>query len=178
MFPSFCVFCRSDPSIGVLQVAPSCFFGFVNLDESVDVILPYFLWPSFYPACFCFNLESRLPFCCFFVHLDSEREAILIANLHFIFLCNSIQHGMLAARILSSASPVLLLIYSIHSSAVSTSSSVSFVRVCCCILLASFIVRHFFVVRQCFVVAVPSLCLNDESEHLALRRTSQFLVFL
>ena len=63
----------------------------------------------------------------FFVHLASECDAILMANLHFILLWVSIQHGMLAARILSSASRVLLLMYSMQSSssvsAVSMSSS-------------------------------------------------------
>ena len=52
----------------------------------------------------------------FFVHLSSACDAILTVNFYFGFLCVSIQHGILAARSLSSASLVLLLMYSIHPS--------------------------------------------------------------
>ena len=44
----------------------------------------------------------------FLDHRSSGRGTILIANLHFIFLCVSIQHGIFAAFICSSASFVLL----------------------------------------------------------------------
>ena len=75
-------------------------------------------------------LRAWIPSCCFQCpSYSSGRIAILIANLHFIFLCASIQHGMLAVRIFSWASLVLRLMYSIHSSSsistVSMSSSES-----------------------------------------------------
>ena len=145
---------------------------------------------------------------------------------------------MLAALILSSASLVLLLTYSIqvfffdfsrvHIIIIwatleryvavliaSCTPAVSFVRVCCRILLASFIVCHSIVptsfidlalvpslcldkeseqlsssanslslidslssLLSFFLGLVFSLCLNDESEHHALRRTNQFPMFL
>ena len=91
------VSCSNNPRVVVLQVAPSCFFCFFKRDELVDVIFPSFLWSSCSSACFCSNAESRVPCCCCFVHLDSGCAAILIASLHVIFLCVSIQHGMLAA---------------------------------------------------------------------------------
>ena len=62
----------------------------------------------------------------------SGSGAFLIAKRHFILLCVSIQHGILAAFILSTAVSLLLFTYSIHSSssisAVSVSSSVSFMK--------------------------------------------------
>ena len=85
----------------------------------------------------------------FFVHLASECDAILIANLHFIFLWISIQHGMLATRILSSTSRVIVLMYSIQSSsslsAVSTSSSGSLWKHALLSLIASDARAVFFV---------------------------------
>ena len=75
-------------------------------------------------------LRSGLHFAAFlFVHLVSWCDAILIANLHFIFLCDSIQQRIMAVLIFSSACLVLLFMYSTQSSssvpAVSMSSSVS-----------------------------------------------------
>ena len=58
-------------------------------------------------------LRPGFHFAAFFVHLVSGCEAILIANIHFIFLCVSIQQGTLAALIFSSASFVLLFMCSI-----------------------------------------------------------------
>ena len=51
----------------------------------------------------------------FFAHGSSGSDAFLTANHHFILLCVSIQHGILAAFILSTATVVLLFMYSIHS---------------------------------------------------------------
>ena len=53
-------------------------------------------------------LRPGLHSAAFFFHLVSGCEAILIASLHVILLCVSIQHGILAAFIRSSASAVLL----------------------------------------------------------------------
>ena len=84
-----------------------------------------------FPLLCSFSLQCRGPdsVLLLFVHLDSGCEAILIANLHSIFLCVSNQQGILAALIFPSAFLVLLFMYSIRSSAlmsaVSMSSSVS-----------------------------------------------------
>ena len=62
------------------------------------------------------------------VHLSFGRNAILLAIRHFILLCVSIQKGIFIFFIYSSASLVLLLMYSIHSSSfpvMSISSSLS-----------------------------------------------------
>ena len=65
----------------------------------------------------------------FFDHRSSGRS-VLIASLHFILGCVSIQQGILVFIIFSSASLVLLLMYSIQSSSsisiLSISSSLSF----------------------------------------------------
>ena len=68
----------------------------------------------------------------FFAHRSPGSDALLIAKRHFNLLCVSIQHGILAAFILSTAVAVLLFMYSIQSSsslsAVSISSSVSLMK--------------------------------------------------
>ena len=67
----------------------------------------------------------------FFLHSSSGGDAILTARRHFILLCDSIQHGILAVFILSMAIAVVLFTFSIHSSssiAVSISSSESFMK--------------------------------------------------
>ena len=78
----FC--CSYNPGMVVLQVTPSCFFRFFNLDELVDFILPSFLWPS-YSSAFVSMLSPGFHFAAFFADFDSEREASLIASPHFIF---------------------------------------------------------------------------------------------
>ena len=103
IFPFFLTF--SGPSVVVLQVVLPRFFGFVMLDELVDVILPSFPWSSNSSVCFCLDAKTWISFCCFFVNLSSGREAILFANLHFIFLCASIQHLVIGV---SCASPDFL----------------------------------------------------------------------
>ena len=60
----------------------------------------------------------------FFAHLFSGNDAILIASRHSILLCVSIQHGMLAFFIGSSALAVLLFMYSTHSSVAVTGQGV------------------------------------------------------
>ena len=77
-------------------------------------------------------LRPGFHFAAFFVHHSSGNDAILTAKRHFILLCASTQHGFFAVFMLSTATDVLLLTYSIQSSSsispVSISSSVSFVQ--------------------------------------------------
>ena len=77
-------------------------------------------------------LRPGFHFAAFVAHRLSGSDAILIAKRHFILLRVSIQHGILAAFILSTVVVVLLFMYSIQSSSsispVSMSSSVSFVK--------------------------------------------------
>ena len=61
----------------------------------------------------------------FFAHLSSGSDAILIAKHDFIPQCVSIQHGILAAFILSMAVAVLLFMYSIYSSSSISAVSIS-----------------------------------------------------
>ena len=91
---------------------------FVGLPTALHVLI-LVLWPGFHSAAFL-------------AHVSFGSDVILIANRHFILLCVSIQHGILAAFIRSSASAVLLFLYSIQSSCsisgVPFSSSVSFAK--------------------------------------------------
>ena len=77
----------------------------------------------------CLMLRLGFHSTAFFAHLSFGSDAILVAKRHFALLCVSIQHGILASFILSTAEAVLLFMYSIHSSssisAVSITSSVS-----------------------------------------------------
>ena len=79
----------------------------------------------------CLMLRLGFHSVAFFAHRSSGSDTILIAKRHSILLCAAIQHGILAAFILSTAVAVLLFMCSIPSSsslsAVSVSSSVSFV---------------------------------------------------
>ena len=127
-FPSLLVCSSFQPSIIILQIIPSCFFNCFRSDVLVDIVFPSLFRSSNTSVRIRRGAESRVPSCGFFVHLSSECDAILVVN-HFNFHWVSIQHGMLAARILSSASLVFLLMYSIHPpssiSSVSMSSSES-----------------------------------------------------
>ena len=81
------IFCCSPPCIIVLQVASSCFFRVLWLEEMVDVIFTSFPWSSYSSVFFCFNAETWIPFLVLFLSIpSSRREAILISSLHFIFL--------------------------------------------------------------------------------------------
>ena len=106
-----------------------CLFSFLWLEELIDVVFQSLSRSSHCPTCFGSNAEAWIQCCCFLCPSVSGCEAIPIANLHFIFLCVSTQQCILAALIFSSASVVLLFIYSIHYSssisAVSMSSSAS-----------------------------------------------------
>ena len=97
---------------------------------SSSVTFPSFLWSSHSSLGSVFRADFRVPSCCFHFNLSSGKDAIRIANLHFILLCVLIQHWFFAVFISSMASSVLLCMYSIHFSssisAVSISSSVSF----------------------------------------------------
>ena len=80
----------------------------------------------------CLVLRPGFHFAAFFAHRSSGNDAILTANRHFILLRVSIQQGILAAFILSTAADAILFMYSIQPSSsispASISSSVSFVR--------------------------------------------------
>ena len=135
-------------------------------------------------------------------HLFAGRVMILLAMRHFCLLCTSIQHFKLCFFMFSSASLVLLLMYSNHSSSFSvasisssasswkdTSLSWSFFE---SILLSSFIClfvgRTFivFFVRLfsalvffycCFFQFVFSFRVYNQAKHLSLRCLDHLLVF-
>ena len=92
-----------------LKSFPFCLFCFLRLENLIGVIFPSFV--SVFPTALLALAPMLRPgynFASFFVHLVFGCEAILNANLHFIFLCVLMQQGILAALIFSSASFVLL----------------------------------------------------------------------
>ena len=106
------------------------FFSFpfvVSVSSSFSSHLFFGLFISM--SVWCLVLRPGFHFAAFFVHRSSNCDATLIAKRHFILLCVSIQHGIFAVFILSTAISVLLFIYSIQSSSsislLSISSSVS-----------------------------------------------------
>ena len=100
-------FCCLHPCVVVLQIIPFGFFCFLRLQELIDVVFPSLSRSSHWLALYLL-LRPGLHFAAFFDHLVSGCEAILIASLHFIFLCVVIQQGILAFLIFSSASLALL----------------------------------------------------------------------
>ena len=107
-------------------------FSFLWLEEIVYFIFPFLFWSSHWSACLVLGAESGFHFAAFFSHRSSGNDAILIDNRHFNRLCVSIQHGILAAFVFSTAVAVLLFMNSIQSSSsmltVTISSSVSFMK--------------------------------------------------
>ena len=73
----------------------------------------------------CLVLRPGFHFAAFFAHRSSASDSILIAKRHFILLCVSIQHWILAAFILSTAIVVLLFMCSVQSSSSISIASVS-----------------------------------------------------
>ena len=126
-FPSIticCHFCRCFS----FQFLSS--FQFPQVWEFVNFIFPSLFRSSHWSVCLVLGTETWVPFCRFLCPSLVWKRCI--ARRHFILLCVSIQHGIVAAFILSIAIAVLLFMYSIHSSssifAVSISSSVSFLK--------------------------------------------------
>ena len=129
-FPPFSIFCHFDPCVVVLYFIAFRFFSFLWLEEVI-----YFIFPSLFGLptglfVWCSVLRPGFHFVAFFAHRSSGSDAILIVKRHFILLCVSIQHGILAAFILSTAAAVLFTcsIQSSLFSLVSISSSVSFMK--------------------------------------------------
>ena len=131
-FPSFSILGHFDPCVVVLYFIPFRLFSFLRLQGVV-----YFIFLSLFGLptglfVWCLVLMLWFHFAAFFAHRSSGNDAILIANRQFILLFVSIQHGILAAFIFSTAVAVLLFMYSIQSSSsispVSISSSVSVVK--------------------------------------------------
>ena len=121
-FPFFIIFCFHHPAVIVHEVILCfllCSSGFRNsLRSSSHLLLGL-------PTCLRVSMLLSSPGCqskTLLVHLFSGREAILLAIRHFSLQCVSIQHGIFCFSIRSSASLVLLLMYSIQSSSFSVES--------------------------------------------------------
>ena len=134
---------------------------------------------------------------------SSDKETILFAIRHFSLLCVSIQHEIFGFLKCSSASLVLLLMYSIQSSSFSVESiassisswkdtslswslllrwsepsSVSLSVACLLSSSACLSVPSFYFVRCIFFQLVFSFCLYDKAKHLSLCSFDHFFVFL
>ena len=87
-FPSFLIFC-------------GLYLHFISsVSSGLRKFIDYFIFPSFslvFPQLckFCISCSA------FIAHLSSGKDAILVADLHFVLLCVWIQNGFLAAFILS-----------------------------------------------------------------------------
>ena len=127
-FPFFVLFCLIHPIAVVFEVISFCVLCFFSPHKVVDVVFPSFLWSSDWSSCSDFVVQTRMPIkdltcpsffregCNPFCHSPLHPSVCLYPAkyLHF-FMC-------------SSASLVLLLMNSIHSSSfslLSISSSLS-----------------------------------------------------
>ena len=164
-------------------------------------------WPSYFSACFCFNPRSRVPRCCFFcpsffrVRSNSHCQSPLHLPLCFnptwnvggphLVLCVSCVSFDFFRHIF----PLQLLpcarFHLSHSGRMRR--CLEHILYSCCLLrpsrlsyfvnflhLLPILCRSLILCRLFFLGVFRlalSLRLNDETEHLALRRTNQFLVF-
>ena len=156
------------PCVVVSQVASSWVFGFFYFDEFVEIVFPSFFRSS--------NAAARS--CCW----DEARGSTLM-------LCSCVK---LVSRLVATSAPVPLL----HHRFGSCCRRCRFQVRCCCLgpdqcsccfpifwlrgwpIVASFVVCPVSFFTVFFVLAlVLSARLDDESEHLALRPSNNFLVF-
>ena len=84
-------------------------FSFLRLEAFVNLIFPSLFWSSPWSV-WCLVLRPWFHFAAFFVHRSSSSDAVLIVKRHFILFCVSIQHGIFAVFVLSTAISVLLLL--------------------------------------------------------------------
>ena len=153
-FPSFTIFCHFDPCVVALHCISFRRFSFLGFEEFVN--LSSHLFFGLPTGLFVWYLVLRPGFyyAAFFVHSSSGSDPILTARRHYILLCVSTQHGILASCILSMAIAVLFLC-STHSSA----SSITNVSI-----HMSLSSRR----RQCLGSNVCLYCYHHQFHHLSL----------
>ena len=201
--PSFSIFATFIQVSLFLYFVAFRLFSFLSLEEVMYLAFPSLFFSGLATGLFLWRMvpRPRFHFAAFFAHRLSGSDAIFIAKRHFILLCVSIQHWILAAFILSAAVAVLLSMCSIRSSSssispVSISSSVSSVKkmylswshlvfellpsaVSSSELLwfCIFVFFVFVVLAGLIFLFGFSLCLDDEAKHFALSRSYHSFVF-
>ena len=108
-FPLLLYLCLVYPCVIVLEIVSFCFCSFISSSRN-SLISSSHLFLCFQTGLFVLMLVSSPGFhsATFLDHRSSVNDAILIASLHFIFLCVSIQQVIFAFFICSSTSFVLL----------------------------------------------------------------------
>ena len=94
-------------ALEVVTSRRSCFFAF---DVFIDVIFRSFRWSPFSSCALSDKIMLRFHADTILVHLSSLRDTVLMACLHFSFLCVSTQFPVLNVCIFASTCVVLLLI--------------------------------------------------------------------
>ena len=123
VLPFLIIFYFIHPAVVVLQIIFVLLFSFFNFHKFVQVVFPHLLLGL--PTCLLALMLLSSPGCqlkTLLFHLFAGRVMILRAIRHVCLLCISVQHFILCFSMCSSASFVLLLMYSIQSSSFSVAS--------------------------------------------------------